>query len=75
MALPLYPPISINEVEIESKNLSEALVKLVKSLETVHFVTDKEYGEWGAFLLKAVDHNMTNINVALASEKLNSLKT
>lgn len=75
LALPLYPPMSINEVECESKNLSEALVKIVNSLQTVHFISDKEYEEWGQFLLKAIDHNMTKINVALASEKMKSLNT
>ena len=75
LALPLYPPMSLDEVENESKNLSKELIHIINSLKTLHFVTEKECEEWVAFLLKAIDHNITKINVALANEKLKSLKT
>ena len=75
LALPLYPPMSLEEVENESKNLSQELIEIINSLKTVHFVSDKDCEEWAAFLLKAVDHNMTKINLALTNEKFKSLKT
>ena len=75
LALSLYPPISLDDVEAESKNLSQELIEIINKLKTVHFVTDKEYDEWGTFILKAIDHNMTKINVALVDEKLKNLKT
>lgn len=75
LAMPLYPPISLDDVEAESKNLSQELIEIINKLKTVHFVTDKEYDEWGTFILKAIDHNMTKINVALVDEKLKNLKT
>ena len=42
---------------------------------SLYFVSDKEFGEWGSFLLKAVDHNLTKLNLALTNEKLSALKT
>ena len=63
MALPLYPPMSLDEVENESKNLSQELIEIINSLKTVHFVSDKDCDEWAEFLLKALDHNMTKINL------------
>jgi len=75
LALPLYPPMALDEVENESKNLSQELIEIINSLKTVHFVSDKDCEEWAAFLLKAVDHNMTKINLALTNEKFKSLKT
>ena len=75
LALPLYPPMALDEVENESKNLSQELIEIINSLKTVHFVSDKDCEEWAAFLLKAVDHNMTKINLALTNEKFKSMKT
>lgn len=74
LAMPLYPPMCADEIEVQSKILTQCLEELIRSLKSVHFVSAKEYDEWCSFLLKAVNHNSSKLDVALTASKLEQMK-
>ena len=73
LAMPLYPPMALEEIETQSNALSQEVKALIQKLEAIHFVLKKDYEQWGSFLVKAIDHNMSKLEVALAQSKTESL--
>lgn len=74
LAMPLYPPMALNEVDMQTKILINLLTDILSKLKHVPFVTAKEHEEWCAFIMKAVDHNASKLNIALANEQLNDVE-
>lgn len=74
LAMPLYPPMALNEVETQSQLLIEALKDILEKLKYSTLVTNKEYEEWCTFFLKAVDHNSSKLTVALTNEQLKNVE-
>jgi len=73
LAVPLYPSMSRQEVDEESKKLSQVLKEVLESLKNVSFVSEDDYNEWGKFLWNAVDHNVTKLDITLAGDLVQSL--
>ena len=73
LALPLYPPMNLPQVQICQDALTQHLIEVLHQLKCVHFVSAKDYDEWCDFLLKAVEHNKTKLNLALVNSGIENV--
>ena len=74
LAMPLYPAMNVQEVQIESENLAQSVTLMIESLKDAHFVSNEDFETLKTFILKAVEHNMGKLTVALASDQLKNLE-
>ena len=66
LAMSLYPPLSVEEVDKNGAKLSNKCLEIINvQLRQKHFVTPEELDDWGAFLLKALTHNSDKLKAAL----------
>jgi len=69
----LYPPIEADEVRAKSATIIQLSTDIHAKLAGKHFARDSEVNQWREFLLKALDHNKTQVEIALTGQELNKL--
>ena len=73
LALTLYPPMDLSDMQNKSKDLIELILNTIEALKHVHFVSNQDFEEWGTFLLKGVDHNRGKLELALTNAKMDAM--
>ena len=70
LAMAAYPPVDRNALEARAKDLVAACKDALAKLDGVHFVKDTKFEDWGPFLGKALDHNITKLIEVIARHQM-----
>ena len=73
-ALSLYPSLTASEIDINKKSLIQHCQSMLDHLKSVHFVQSKDLEQWGNFLIKALNHNQSKLDIALTQLKLTEVE-
>ena len=73
-ALSLYPTLVAIDVEKHSQALIQHSRFMLELLKSVHFVSPQDHEQWCNFLIKALDHNHSKLEVALTQLKLSEVE-
>lgn len=63
--LALIPPIDPKSVDAKAKDLGQALQYLMESITYHSFIVNSKFSEWGPFLTKALNHNLSKVEATL----------
>ena len=69
----LYPPIEAEEVRSKSGTIIQLSRDIHANLVGKHFARDQEVDTWRDFLLKALDHNKTQVEIALTGREMDKM--
>jgi hypothetical protein len=74
LAMAMYPPIAVEDLEDNAKVLVNTCKDLIQlHLKDKTFVSASDYEEWAIFLLKALDHNRHKLDLVITQSKLESV--
>lgn len=69
----LYPPIEPEQVRAKSSVIIQLSNDIHSTLIGKHYSNDEEVNQWREFLLKALKHNETQVEVALTGQELSKM--
>ena len=69
----LYPPIDPEAVAEKSRSVIQLSKEIHQHIQDKHYALEVEVSQWSDFLLKALNHNETQLQIGLAGRQLNNL--